>query len=348
MANQNYDKAIATTPDLPEEEVARVLASSSHFRNAMQDARKLPQFGNLGNTDMRLWDQVYKKLGSQSRQHTNDGTDRANFGKMQSMLGDFIGEHNPEYMVAVRQFADDSSLIDAITLGRGVLAKKAEAEATVDMIVAMGEGERQSFIIGVRQAVVDLVENVPNGADAANRIINRPGVRNRLKAAFGGGKSGANEAEILANRQAANRYDEFRKLLRAETTMSKNKNRLIGGSDTARRLGNAEEMVDVAEPMIQAAAGNVPGAVQGAGRSLLKYLRTPPQKTRDAGRVLFTDNQKKNQAFLAKLKRDEIRRAAQSRGDIVEPMQPGQQEPVVRRGFGPVLGRPSPYYRNPR
>lgn len=316
-ATAGYDEANAAVPHLPADDVAEVLASSPHYRSAMSEAKAFPEWYNLPDTDMRLWDQVYKILGARSRNvmSGDDGVARHNFGTMQRMLGEFIGEFNPRYMEAVAKFADDSALMDAVTAGRSVLT--VEAEVGSEMVAAMSEVQRNAYIVGVRQAIQTNLEKVGAGGNAATKLVNKPYVRKRLQAAFGGGQPNRGASDALADRQARNKFDAFKKTMNAEHRMSVTKNRMIDGSDTARRTASLGEGGLDPQPLVEVAQGNVRGGAAGVGRNLLQKILRPPSAVREQGAAMFSNNQALNMRLLNDLqRRSALRQQRESVGSL--------------------------------
>lgn len=299
-AKQGYGEAFAETPILESPAIRALIADSADIRAAISQARRMPQYKDMPDNSIELLDKAYKNIGGKATEayRAGDGSKYHDLKQLRDALREAIKAQSPKYDAAVAKFSDDMGVADALEAGKNILKPGNESAATIDYLKTLGEAEVTAFLTGVRGAVIGVMNKSGKGADVANKLINYPGVRNQLKAALGGDKIGAQ------------RFDVFRKFLRAETHMAQNKNFVTGGPATARRLASQENVGVDPMPLADAAMGRYGSAATGVLRNVGQWWSRPPAGVRDELSVLFSNKMAKNQAVLAGLKRREALRAA--------------------------------------
>jgi hypothetical protein len=171
------------------------LLESPIVRSAITQAKSLPQFAKLSDTDIRVLDKVYKNLGGKLRaaQRAGDGALAHDLGELQSALRTEIGERAPKYREAVQTFAGESALNDAYDAGVDLFNRP--AGEVKEALRTMASDETAMFKKGVvdalRQQIGRAAPN-PDLGDVARQVkgagqvgIDRFEARDRLKEVFG-------------------------------------------------------------------------------------------------------------------------------------------------------------------
>jgi hypothetical protein len=131
----------------------------------------------------------------------------------------------PEYQQARQQFAGDSELMDALESGRNFL--KEDYRVTQKQLAAMTDGEREMHKVGALDAVRRVMDETPDGADVVKRIFGNPRKRDQLK--------------VLLGDQS---FVQLEEQLGVESRMVRTKDRVTGGSPTARIQPELAELAD--------------------------------------------------------------------------------------------------------
>ena len=103
-------------------------------------------------------------------------------GKKTQLLSE-IEKQNPKYMEAMKVFADESALKNAMELGRDVLKK--DPDELQALIKGMNDGELELFRLGGVKAIADRFDKIGTNADALGRIMNQPRTQKQLALVMG-------------------------------------------------------------------------------------------------------------------------------------------------------------------
>jgi hypothetical protein len=144
--------------------------------------------------------------------------------KVRGML-ERVDEAVPDYKAARQQFAGDSELIEALETGRDFL--KEDYRVTQKQLAAMTDGEREMHKVGALDAVRRVMDETPDGADVVKRIFGNPRKRDQLK--------------VLLGDQS---FGQLEEQLGVESRMVRTKDRVTGGSPTARIQPELAELAD--------------------------------------------------------------------------------------------------------
>lgn len=180
------------------------------------------------------------------RQYSRGGMDknlsRVLRDKLRGML-ERVDEAVPDYKAARQQFAGDSDLIDALEQGRNFL--KEDYRVTAKELSRMTDGEKELHTAGALDAIRQKIDEAPDGADVVKRIFGNPRKRDQLKVLLGDQKFGQLEEQMGV-----------------ESRMVRTKDRVLGGSPTARIQTELAELND--NPVIPAAEAVVRGNPKAA------------------------------------------------------------------------------------
>lgn len=137
-----------------------------------------------------------------------------------------VDEQVPSYKQARDLFSSEAASRDAANLGRSMFSSKIDLDDIDFAVGNMPAGEIQAFQMGAIRGIVDKLDTLPESRNAAQKLIESPRARGILKAAF------PDEASL----------NKFLQTARAESQFSFTKNRVLGGSPTARIT---EEVTDL-------------------------------------------------------------------------------------------------------
>lgn len=178
------------------------------------------------------------------------------------------------YKEARRVYAEPAQLETAMELGRKAFNQK--AAGIRESMRDMSEAEKNAFRIGSFESFREMAGS-QGGQSQLMNIYKDRNVQEKMRELF------PNDSAL---RRFTNEMFKEEKRRRMES--------VVGGSQTARREANAEDLAQpVAELMRSAASagsGNLSGLVSGAG-SMWSRLQTPERVRDEIGRALLTPNQ---------------------------------------------------------
>lgn len=236
--------------------------------------------------NLRLFDAVKRGMDNIAEDYRNPATGLMDFNKYDDRFGSGRAVDNlrksyvadlrsrfPDYAAALDAYAGPSQSIDALTLGRRALSN--DPEVTAKAVANLSDSDKQFFQAGFARALKDKVEGAADTADATKRIFGNQLIRDKIAAAF----------------DDPDAFNEFQRVMQAESTFAKTRQAVLGGSPTARRLAAMSD-VDVVTPALMAVHGHIPGAAlnvaqQGANllaqsgsaarrAAMARYLVSPP------------------------------------------------------------------------
>ncbi len=253
-ANQLYRQAVGEQPYSVHSPALDELKELDFVKSAVDTVRKnFPNLKNVSENDMRLWDQVYKEMGSKAYSITNPNRGYA-YSDVMRRFRDAITDISPEYGAALERFAGDKALEEALEQGRRVF--RDDDFITARFIRNLTEGERESYLVGVARGVQDMIERGNRRTDISERLLSRSTMR-KLRAALGSTKAAR----------------EFTRDVLREARFAETKRNVIGGSPTARITAEQQtQTASMIDPMLQAAQGDVGQATQTGLRRLLQSV----------------------------------------------------------------------------
>lgn len=226
-------------------------------------------------------------LGEQGRM--NPRFNQVPYNNAKSELNAAMMKANPEYEKAMKQYGEDSALIDALRKGR----EEVFAPGSIDKNGGMDSAAIRSYMAdaNIPQAQKDLFL-VGAARDLRQRMlanqskkyshnwsdfINNPELEDRIGALVNGRQLGG--------------WDLFRSQLRQENRNYQNAAKAAGNSATARRLAQDKDMEDTgAGPLAAMAlmiAPKAPGPWRGVGRTVLEHI-SPVRKMQDQAATILS------------------------------------------------------------
>lgn len=168
-----------------------------------------------------------------------------------------IDENVPAYKAARQSYAGDMEVIDAMRTGMSDF-NKLDHEQVIKLVSGMSEAEKDAFRTGVARHLYSTVMDPSTNFNAANRIINSPETVAKLQPLF----------------DDPAQFRLFQTALERESQLFHQANKILGGSQTAKR-GAMRESLDEGPGVGDAISAAVTGG--GFGSTLanitLKSLR---------------------------------------------------------------------------
>ena len=152
-----------------------------------------------------------------------------------------IDENVPAYRAARQEYAGDMEVIDAMRSGLADF-RKLDSEQVVQMMAGMSKAEREAFRTGVARNLYGQVMDPSSNFNAASRIINSPETVAKLQPLF----------------DDPAHFRLFQTALERESQLFQQANKILGGSQTAKR-GAMREALDEGPGVGEAVANAVTG-----------------------------------------------------------------------------------------
>jgi hypothetical protein len=152
-----------------------------------------------------------------------------------------IDENVPAYRAARQEYAGDMEVIDAMRAGLQDFGKL-DSEQVVKMVAGMGKAEKEAFRTGVARSLYGKVMDPSTNFNAASRIINSPETVAKLQPLF----------------DDPAHFRLFQTALEREAQLFQQANKILGGSQTAKR-GAMREALDEGPGVGEAVANAVTG-----------------------------------------------------------------------------------------
>jgi hypothetical protein len=242
--------------------IDNLLKKSKDIQNALSDARRLPQYADLPDNDMILLDKAYKYVGDMANEARKAGKgSRANdLDNLRVSLLNAISDKDtgvPVYKEAVKVFADESLLKDALEMGSKNFLKKTPSAISKELQQFPGDAEREMYRLGAVQSLRDEIYGMRETANIADKFLNNREMRDRMKTIF----------------NSTGEYEAFVKNLERERQMAVTRARIEGGSPTAPIQQDIAELQGPSpSEVIQAGTQMVRGDLIGGGMNMMRQL----------------------------------------------------------------------------
>jgi hypothetical protein len=187
-----------------------------------------------------------------------------------------IDENVPAYRDARKAYAGDMEVIDAMRAGMSDFGKL-DHEQVIKLVSGMGNAEKEAFRTGVARSLYGTIMDPSTNFNAANRIINSPETTAKLQPLF----------------DDPAHFRLFKAALEREAQLFQQSNKILGGSQTAKRQAMAEELDEgtgVGQAMVQGAFGNFSGALSGLATRFANRATITPQVADKLADMLMAKN----------------------------------------------------------
>lgn len=224
------------------------------------------------------WDYIKRALDTRVSNLFSPGADGADAMMGQAVkqtrdqLRSALGEASPNYQAALNRYADDASSLDAVQTGRNLATAKNpdEARATFQ---SLNPGDQDMARLGASRELQVPLQNQPPGVDVS-RGLTTPNAVGKI--------------QTLATDPAA--AQAFADRLALEQRMATSRRQIMGGSDTAEKLG---EFAGSRPGSILAAAlqGRFPTALGLLGNAVVRGANgMTPEVAQEMGDYLLSRN----------------------------------------------------------
>ena len=212
-----------------------------------------------------------------------------------------------EYKDALSMAADRFALQDAFE--KGVMFRKPSTSAKAfnkEFNKLNTDIERDAFKVGVFQEIYNEINKVGDNLDLVKKIFNSPDLRQKLIIMFG------NDLDAR---------EQFIKRLVRESNISKNTATVIGGSNTAEKVLDAEDAIQSLSDLVVAGTAPTSSAGIRAEASLYNRVRdlasNPTEKrARGVGKILLEQNPQRQQDILDLIL--ELQKQQKTKGILLE------------------------------
>lgn len=161
--------------------------------------------------------------------------------QLRNKFRDRLDELVPEYKEARLQYAGDSEVLDALRAGMTDF-KKMDHEQIINLVSGMSAAEKDAFRTGVSRELYSKIMDPSGNFNAAQRIIGSPEMQAKLQPLFD------NPAEFRL----------FRSALEREAQLYHQANRILGGSQTGKRMQMRQEL-EAGSPVADVVAQTITG-----------------------------------------------------------------------------------------
>ena len=152
-----------------------------------------------------------------------------------------IDENAPTYQQARKGFAGDMEVIDAMRTGMNDFGKL-DHEQVIKMVAGMGVAEKEAFRTGVARGLYSRIMDPATNFNSAQRVIGSPEMQAKLQPLFDSPKH----------------FDLFKSAMEREAQLFHQANKVLGGSQTGKRL-QMKEQLEAGSDVGQAVARTVTG-----------------------------------------------------------------------------------------
>jgi hypothetical protein len=223
--------------------------------------------------DVRTLDYMKRALDAKisAGYASEDAATRANTAVLKQIrneLRDTLKDRVPEYGQALRGYAGDMEVIDAMRRGFGEFGKM-DHEQVIKMVAGMSQSEKEAFRTGVARDLYGKLMNPSGNFNAAQRLVGSPEMQAKLQPLF----------------DSPAEFELFRAALTRESQLFNTANRVLGGSQTGKRLQMREALEEgpgMGEAVAQAVTGGFWSSLTGMAA---RAIRAGEMSERTAARL---------------------------------------------------------------
>lgn len=187
-----------------------------------------------------------------------------------------IDENVPAYRDARKAYAGDMEVIDAMRMGMDDF-KNLDHEQVIKLVSGMGNAEKEAFRTGVARNIYGQIMGTSQNRNAASNIINNVETTAKLQPLF----------------DDPAHFRLFKAALEREAQLFQQANKILGGSQTAKRQAMAEGLDEgqgIGQAMVQGAFGNFSGALSGLATRFANSATITPQVADKLADMLMAKN----------------------------------------------------------
>ena len=231
--------------------------------------------------DVRTLDFMKRGLDAQINAgfKSSDATVMANAATLKEIrneLRDTLKDVVPPYRQALKTYAGDMEVIDAMRAGMSEFGKL-KPEQLAKMFSEMGDAEKEAFRTGAARKLYSDIVETSKMKNAAQEIINNEATVKKI--------------DTLFDDPAYSRL--FKAALEREGQLFQQANQILGNSRTQKRKimdEEFEESPSVSQAMVQGALGNFSGALSGLATRFANSATITPQVADKLADMLMAKN----------------------------------------------------------
>lgn len=248
--------------------------------------------------DVRTLDYIKRGIDATiERGFKGEGMSTAEASALRDLRRQFVNaidENVPAYKDARRLYAGDMEVLDALRQGIKDFGKL-DHEQVISMVAGMGPAEKEAFRTGVARGLYGKIMDPSGNFNAAQRIIGSPEMQAKLQPLFD------NPAE----------FNLFKSAMEREAQLFHQANRVLGGSQTGKRIQMREELEGgpgIGEAMASAVTGGWNGALTNL---VVRAVRSGEMTEKTAARLadMLMSKDPAEVAAVVKLLEDHAARA---------------------------------------
>lgn len=187
-----------------------------------------------------------------------------------------IDENVPAYRSARQEYAGDMEVIDAMRAGLADFGKL-DSEQVVKMVAGMSKAEKEAFRTGVARGLYGKVMDPSTNFNAASRIINSPETVAKLQPLF----------------DDPAHFRLFQNAMERESQLYQQANKILGGSQTAKRSAMREALDEgpgVGEAVANAVTGGFWPSLTSMAARVARSSTITPQVADKLSDMLMSKN----------------------------------------------------------
>lgn len=239
-------KTFAQAPIIDTPAVKSIIEKSADVRQAIAQAKRLPDYADLPDNSIVLLDKAYKYVGDEANAAKigGKGTASRDLNSLRMQLKDAITNGDPAhpYQQALDAYSGPSQSKDAIEMGGDFLKSRPEEIKT--HLSDLGQSDQDFYRVGAARALQDRVLKAGDSADAVSRVFGNKNLRSQIETVFGQGSA-----------------EKFAESMTAEKNATATNRFVRGGSQTADKAADIADQGSLAQ---DAAEGFMRGGVRGA------------------------------------------------------------------------------------
>ncbi len=249
--------------DIGDDSLREFIDKAGPVKAAIREAKKLPQFADMADTDIGVLDQAYKVVGDAANEATRLGRGNRAFNahEVRARLRKEITDRVPIYGDALESFAGDSAMLDAVKLGRQFI--KTDADELPRIMALLSPAEQDMFRVGAARQLRQIIDTTPDSANLVRRMFGTPDIRNKLKTLF------PNDTE----------FRKFSLMMGVQARQAATRNATISGSRTTPLAQEVSDLGSIPKLASEITSDFVMGGPGGAAVSTIargaRALNTP-------------------------------------------------------------------------
>lgn len=200
----------------------------------------------------------------------------ATLKEIRNELRDTLKESVPPYKKALSEYSGDMEVIDAMRSGLNDFGKL-DSEQVVKMVADMGRAEKEAFRTGVARSLYGQIMDPSTNFNAASRIINSPETVAKMQPLF----------------DDPAHFRLFQTALEREAQLFQQANKILGGSQTAKRSAMREALDEgpgVGEAVANAVTGGFWPSLTSMAARVARSSTLSPQVADKLSDMLMAKN----------------------------------------------------------